>query len=115
MTDRRTRAAVSPTHAHWRACSQNDCADTVRLSDTNIWFQGLAQTFTSADGRRVNDYNLSPDPSNRNEPPIVSNYHDKQVYNESAERGCRRICCPSKGNTHGPRLERCSGRNMAFV
>src|ERR1700745_197876 len=41
----------------------------------------LAQTFTSADGRRVNDYTLSPDGRTltmqvtENEPPTVSDYH----------------------------------------
>jgi len=41
----------------------------------------LAQTFTSADGRRVNDYTLSPDGRTltmqvkETSPPTVSNYH----------------------------------------
>jgi len=67
----------------------------------------LAQTFTSADGRRVNDYTLSPDGRTltmqvtETSPRLSQTITYKQVYRRVSWKGCRRICCPSKGTTRG--------------
>ena len=65
----------------------------------------LAQTFTSADGRRVNDYTLSPDGRTltmqvtETSPNCLKLSPTNKFTDDSPERGCRGICCPSKGNT----------------
>src|SRR5882672_9299532 len=62
----------------------------------------LAQTFTSADGRRVNDYTLSPDGRTltmqvtETSPDCLKLSRTNKFTDECPERGCRRICCPSK-------------------
>ena len=66
----------------------------------------LEQTFTSADGRRVNDYTLSPDGRTltmqvTETSPQLSQTRTNKFTDESPEIGCRRICCPSKDTIRG--------------
>ena len=61
----------------------------------------LAQTFTSADGRRVNNYTLSPDGRTltmqvtETSPDCLKLSPTNKITDESPEKGCRRICVHS--------------------